>query len=258
MYLYSALGLKKSTIFPWKVLETGSKSDSESQPSISSSKDDENSTPKKLLRKSKRKREEHSDYSCSICNFHSEKWFTFEDHAKIVHGIAALFSCQITNCFKYYQSKNGLKNHCKTCHLEDLSCTQCSYVANGPLALRSHIQEHSDQSHKKFKCTSCDRGFGSKWDQNRHFKKCPKNPLREITCKRCIEVGANVDVQGGMEGLVSHLQRDHALKGQWICENCHKLYTSEKRLDNHTSRCNKKSKTDFSSNSEETDVTDAD
>ena len=106
--------MKKSTIFPWKVLETGSKSDSESQPSISSSKDDANSTPKKLLRKSKRKREEHSDYSCSICNFHSEKWFTFEDHAKIVHGIAALFACQITNCFKYYQSKNGLKNYCKT------------------------------------------------------------------------------------------------------------------------------------------------
>ena len=61
-----------------------------------------------------------------------------------------------------------------------------------------------------------------------HFKKYPKNPEREITCKRCIEVGANVDVQGGMEGLVSHLQRDHALKGQWICENCHKLYASEK------------------------------
>ena len=151
IYFVFIFRLKKSTIFPWKVLQTGSKSDSESQPSISSSKDDENSTPKKLLRKSrsKRKHEEHSDYSCSICNFHSEKWFTFEDHAKIVHGIAALFSCQIMNCFKYYQSKNGLKNHCKTCHLEDLSCTQCSYVANGPLALRSHIQEHSEQSHKK-------------------------------------------------------------------------------------------------------------
>ena len=61
-------------------------------------------------------------------------------------------------------------------------------------------------------------GFSSKWDQNRHFKKCPKNPEREITCKRCIKVGANVDVQGGMEGLVSHLQRDHALKQQWICK----------------------------------------
>ena len=61
-----------------------------------------------------------------------------------------------------------------------------------------------------------------------------------------------------MEGLVSHLQRDQALKGQWICENCHKLYTSEKRLDNHTARCNKKSKTEVSSNSEETDVTDHD
>ena len=142
--------------------------------------------------------------------------------------------------------------------MDSPSCAQCTFVANGPMALQSHIQEHSDQSHKKFKCTSCDHGFGFKWDQNKHFKKCPKNPEREITCQRCIEVGANVDVQGGMEGLVSHLQRDHALKGQWICENCHKLYASEKHLDNHMARCNKKSKIEVSSNSEETDVTDHD
>ena len=87
--------------------------------------------------------------------------------------------------------------------MDSLSCAQCTFVANGPMALQSHIQEHSNQSHKKFKCASCDHGFGSKWDQNSHFKKCPKNPEREITCKRCIEVGANVDVQGGMEGLIS-------------------------------------------------------
>ena len=71
-------------------------------------------------------------------------------------------------------------------------------------------------------------------------------------------MGANVDIQGGMEGLVCHLQRDHALKGQWICENCHKLYASEKHLDNHMTRCNKKLKTEVSFNSEETDVTDHD
>ena len=257
MYLYLATGMKKSNIFPWKVLETGNKSDSESQPSISSSKDDDEPTPKKLC-KSKRKREDPSEYTCSICNFHCEQWFRFEDHVKIVHSITALFPCQISNCFKYYQSKNRLKNHCKTCHLDSLSCAKYMFVANGPMSLQSHIQEHSNQSHKKFKCASCDCGFGSKWDQNRHFKKCRKNPEREITCKRCIEVGANVDVQGGMEGLVSHLQRDHALKGQWICENCHKLYASEKRLDNHMARCNKKSKTEVSSNSEEMDVTDHD
>ena len=121
LYLYLATGMKKSNIFPWKVLEMGNKSDSESQPSISSSKDDDDPTPKKL-RKSKRKREEPSEYSCSICNFHCEQWFRFEDHVKIVHSIAAFFPCQISNCFKYYQSKNGLKNHCKTCHLDSLSC----------------------------------------------------------------------------------------------------------------------------------------
>ena len=52
--------MKKSNIFPWKVLETGNKSDSESQPSIPSSKDDDDPTPKKLC-KSKTKREEPSE-----------------------------------------------------------------------------------------------------------------------------------------------------------------------------------------------------
>ena len=63
-------------------------------------------------------------------------------------------------------------------------CICCLSVIENRLS-----QEHSDQSHKKFKCASCDRSFGSKWDQNRHFKKCPKNPEREITCKRCIAGG---------------------------------------------------------------------
>ena len=111
---------------------------------------------------------------------------------------------------------------------------------------------------KKFKCPTCDHSFGSKWDQNRHFKKFPKNPEREITCKRCVDVGANVDVKGGIEGLVAHLQRDHGLKGQWICETCHKLYSSEKPLDNHIPKCKKTSKTEVSSNSEEMDQTDPD
>ena len=78
--------MKKSNIFPWKVLETGNKSDSESQPSISSSKDDDEPTPRKL-RKSKRKREDPSEYTCSICNFHYEQWFQFEDQVKIIHSL---------------------------------------------------------------------------------------------------------------------------------------------------------------------------
>ena len=74
MHLYLATGMKKSNIFPWKVLEMGNKSDSESQPSISLSKDDDEPTPNEL-RKSKRKRENPSEYKCSNCNFHCQEWF---------------------------------------------------------------------------------------------------------------------------------------------------------------------------------------
>ena len=56
--------------------------------------------------------------------------------------------------------------------------------------------------------------------------------LRE-KCKQCSVQGKSVDVVGTEDGLVLHLQDEHNLRGDWLCENCHHLSQSEKCLENH-------------------------
>ena len=76
----------------------------------------------------------------------------------------------------------------------------------------------------------------------RHFLKCPKNPDRNISCKQCSDVGADVDVEGGSCGLVKHLKEEHQLRGEWLCDICHRLFSSERRLENHMEKCSTKHK----------------
>ena len=86
----------------------------------------------------------------------------------------------------------------------------------------------------------------------RHFEKCPKNPDRKISCKQCTAVGAHVEVSGGISGIIMHCIQKHGLKGDWLYTHCHRLYTSECRLENHIGRCSNKNKvsTDLTSTSE--------
>ena len=173
-------------------------------------------------------------YHCSTCKYQNAKWFEFETHCKVMHRIYALFPCTIPDCFKFYISKNGLKGHCTHLHRDQLNCTECSHMATSLESLQDHTLSHHD---KKFVCNACKRGFGTKWDVNRHYAKCLKNPQRKITCKQCSVQGKSVDVAGTEEGLVLHLQDEHNLRGDWLCENCHRLSQSEKRLENHLTKC---------------------
>ena len=34
-----------------------------------------------------------------------------------------------------------------------------------------------------------------------------------------------------------HLQEEHNLRGEWLCENCHHLSQSEKCLETHLAKC---------------------
>ena len=142
-------------------------------------------------------------YHCSTCKYQNAKWFEFETHCKVMHRIYALFPCTIPDYFKFYISKNGLKGHCTHLHRDQLSCTECSHMATSLESLQDHTLSHCD---KKFVCDACKHGFGTKWDVNRHYAKCLKNPQRKITCKQCTVQGKSVDVAGTEEGLVLHLQ----------------------------------------------------
>ena len=125
------------------------------------------------------------------------------------HKLAPLFPCTIPSCWTYYQSKNGLKGHCRHLHSNLLSCSLCNHVAVGTTALQEHEHNHSE---KKFPCDVCNQGFSSCYDMRRHFEKCPKNPERKISCKQCTSVGAHVEVSGGISGIITHCIQEHGLK----------------------------------------------
>ena len=54
-----------------------------------------------------------------------------------------------------------------------------------------------------------------------------------------MEKGTPVDVSGAEQGLVLHLQKEHNMRGKWLCLYCHKLYIGEKHFDSHVEKCKK-------------------
>ena len=189
--------------------------------------------------KVKKEEDEPNAFRCTHCYYTNRNWEQFENHMNIGHKVSPLFACTMPGCWTYYQSKNGLKGHCKCLHSKYLSCSLCNHVAISTSALQDHECNHSE---KKFHCEACSQGFSSRYDTKRHFEKCPKNPERITLCKQCTAVGAHVDVAGGVNGLINHCIQEHALKGDWLCVNCHRLYTSESHLQYHATRCSSKSK----------------
>ena len=188
------------------------------------------SKQKKTKDKPKKVQDEGEAFRCSHCYYASRNWKQFERHMNVGHKLAPLFPCTIPSCWTYYQSKNGLKGHCRHLHSNLLSCSLCNHVAVGTTAIQEHEHNHSE---KKFPCDACNQGFSSRYDMRRHFEKCPKNPECKISCKQCTSVGAHVEVSGGISGIIMHCIKEHGLKGDWLCTHCHRLYTSECHLENH-------------------------
>ena len=153
---------------------------------------------KKKTRATKSTKEDQPDaYICSSCQYCNVAWFEFETHCKVMHKLNVQFPCTIPDCYKFYTSKNGLKSHCTRLHKDVLTCSKCHHMATSLQTLQEHTLSHRD---KKFSCPSCRRGFGTKWDVNRHFVKCLENPQCKITCKQCSVNSKSVDISGAEEG----------------------------------------------------------
>ena len=225
----------------FQVLKSPLEYDTDSEMSMSrqsqvcySPSESEESFKKKPAKKSRT--EEANSYKCSHCSYAEIDWYTFESHSKIMHRVPALFACAVPKCFRFFLSKNGLKGHCTRAHKEELTCDICEHVALGPTLLKDHVASHNL---KKFKCDFCLKGFGSKFDKQRHHLKCQQNPNRAITCKKCLEKQITLDVTGAEDGLVIHIQKEHGMKGDWLCLYCHRLYVTEKNFDKHVDKCKK-------------------
>ena len=83
---------------------------------------------KKTKDKPKKVQDEAEAFRCSHCYYASRNWEQFKQHMNVGHKLAPLFPCMIPFCWTYYQSKNGLKGHCRCLHSELLSCSLYYYA----------------------------------------------------------------------------------------------------------------------------------
>ena len=175
------------------------------------------------------------NYYCPVCTFTANGSHEFSEHCLIQHK-KTIFMCLTEDCVKFYETQNGLHLHCKQKHENVLKCLVCGLICLSPDLLEKHHQGHNVV--KNFNCSQCDKKFSSAYDKNRHWKyHCPENPNRVFKCKHCIAQGVEADVEGAEIGLLNHLIEKHGFTGQYMCLFCHKLFLTDKKLQNHNKTC---------------------
>ena len=172
-------------------------------------------------------------YTCRTCkSTHDE----IVNHCKIFHK-EKVHVCCVENCFKYFKSLNGLRIHCKTCHSEELGCSQCETVCVSFSMLTFHEDSHKIS---QIKCKACSKSFTCDSDSRHHWNYlCPQNSNRYMHCKHCLETEKDPDVPGGEPSLMTHLTKKHKLKGSYLCIYCHNLFEEEEDIDKHQLKCSK-------------------
>ena len=125
------------------------------------------------------------NYQCPHCIFSCLTDSDFTEHMKESHG-KTIFCCVTGDCILWYLSQNGLRQHCKKVHLDELKCKQCDLVLLSPSLLNVHVD--TNHTGKKGVCPSCQHSFTRADDAKCHHKKnCPKNLDRCISCKHFLK-----------------------------------------------------------------------
>ena len=178
------------------------------------------------------------NYSCPMCGYLCEDSESFYNHALISHK-KTLYCCHVPGCCKWFESQNGLRNHCKTKHMNVLKCLICDLVCLSPNKLEYHQNSHNIV--KNFGCDDCSKTFSTAYKEGQHKKyNCPHNPAYVFKCKHCQAKGVqDPDVQGAEAGLINHLISAHSMCGSYICLFCHKLFVMEQKLAKHNKICSK-------------------
>lgn len=101
-------------------------------------------------------------------------------------------------------------------------------VAEGVMATCSYLKP------KVWSCNLCDRTISRRDDYPRHLRSCKKSPGRNFKCKYCYENLA------GKSAFIHHLQTDHKVSGDILCENCSQLFKSDNTYRKH--KCSKSKK----------------
>ena len=165
-------------------------------------------------------------FKCVSCVFTTDDHTTYYNHVYEKHKCQG-FVCDIGECLKYYTTTNGFNYHLRT-HgvLKSFKCHFCGIGFAHQEVHDAHEKSHQENE-KPLKCIFCDMRFCCNYEHDRHQGVCQCNPSIDIRCKICDKHFK------GRQNLL-HLRSFHSQKGNFMCESCHKLFSQEPELENHT------------------------
>ena len=149
------------------------------------------------------------------------------------------FSCG--QCRKVLLSKTEYRKHIKS-HSMTHVCNVCQKGCKTALLLKIHLRSHKNES--KLSCKSCSRKFASLQFLKDHIKTHKntsphKEPDQSLI--KAVITKHNKDIKMKVSDLQDHAQpkpkqtgTTGSRKATFECDVCHRMFTSEKRLSNHT------------------------
>ncbi|XP_063701153.1 gastrula zinc finger protein XlCGF26.1-like [Culicoides brevitarsis] len=166
---------------------------------------------------------------CEFCD-NSKKYPTeakLLDHHARVHSGNDRYPCkECPRAFKYPES---LRNHLTRYHtppelMKWFSCNECNFRGTSAKALEKHKLVHLDNSEKPFKCSYCDKGFGRRYEWNRHemIHRSEKNFICGI-CKHSVRTNY----------LLQKHMRVHQEGRPYACSLCDKKYRDRDTFKKH-------------------------
>lgn len=115
----------------------------------------------------------NESFFCEFCN-NSKKYPTeakLLDHHARVHSGNDRYPCQ--QCPRRFKYPESLRNHLVRHHtppslMKWYTCNECNFRGATLKSLEKHKLVHLDNSEKPFKCSYCSKGFGRRYEWNRH------------------------------------------------------------------------------------------
>ncbi|CAN8015429.1 unnamed protein product [Ixodes persulcatus] len=167
---------------------------------------------------------------CTVCNFASDVYRELCDHTVQCHPEVPTFKCATCDLVSIHDFKH--RAHLKT-HRPDrykckkprhvYKCPECGKEMRSQNGLQSHMSMHNNI--KPFQCPECQSCFSSKGTLRSHrlnvhtsaAYSCDRCPL---TCKSKL-------------ALRKHISLVHDQTMAFVCEQCKKRFTSERKLQLH-------------------------
>lgn len=148
-----------------------------------------------------------------------------DDNSALTKDRKSVFTCEI--CGRGYMSKHTLQRHLKK-HSSPFYCMSCSVAFEKATDKKHHDQEKHSQH---FSCPNCDKDFKRKNSLSVHMDYVHMGVQRfPCTWPDCEKSFVRQDV------LKDHINT-HTGERPYICQKCHKSYTSKSSLNHHWKAC---------------------